>query len=53
MMVSESDKQSKVTKEEKLRGSKKSLIEETFGSYYISTGKEYHLSFILPCSTLP
>jgi hypothetical protein len=47
MMVSESDKQSKVTKEEKLRGSKKSLIEETFGSYYISTGKKYLLSLNL------
>lgn len=37
MMVLEHDKKEGRTKEEKLRGVKKSMIEEIFGGYYLNT----------------
>jgi hypothetical protein len=37
MLVIEHDKATKRTKEEKMRGEKLSLIEQTFGGYYVNT----------------
>lgn len=37
MLVQESDSRMKRTKEEKLRGTKKSIVEEVFGTYFINT----------------
>lgn len=37
MMVQESDKLLKRTKEERLKGLKRSMIEEVFGGYYVNT----------------
>jgi hypothetical protein len=34
----EHDSMHKRTKEEKLKGLKKSIVEEVFGGYYLSTG---------------
>ena len=39
MMVGEHDKAVKRSKEEKLKGEKRSAIEEIFGGYYLNTGK--------------
>jgi hypothetical protein len=38
MMVQEHDKMMKRTKEEKLKGEKRSYIENIFGGYYLNTG---------------
>ena len=43
MMVSENDKLVKRSKEERLKGEKRSAIEEVFGGYYLNTGKSYML----------
>jgi len=37
-MVQEHDKMLKRTKEEKLKGEKRSYIENVFGGYYLNTG---------------
>jgi hypothetical protein len=39
MMVSENDKLVKRSKEERLKGEKRSAIEEVFGGYYLNTGE--------------
>jgi hypothetical protein len=41
MMVQEHDKMVKRSKAEKLRGEKRSAIEEVFGGYYLNTGKPF------------
>lgn len=47
MMVLESDKLTKRTKDEKMRGAKKSIVEEVFGGYYLNTGKLFLLMYFL------
>jgi hypothetical protein len=37
MLVQENDKLTSRTKEEKLRGLKRSIVEEVFGSWYLNT----------------
>ena len=41
MMVSENDKLVKRSKEERLKGEKRSAIEEVFGGYYLNTGESF------------
>ena len=50
IMIIESDKLSKRTKEEKLKGLKRSIVEEVFGGYYLNTGNLYLT--LMPYSTL-
>ena len=38
MLVLENDKLVKRSREEKMRGSKLSMVEEVFGGYYLNTG---------------
>jgi hypothetical protein len=40
MLGLEHDKLVKRTKEEKLKGDKKSIIEDVFGTFYLNTGKK-------------
>jgi len=40
MLVLENDKLVARTKEEKMRGDKRSIVEEVFGGHYLNTGKE-------------
>jgi hypothetical protein len=42
-MVSENDKLVKRSKEERLKGEKRSAIEEVFGGYYLNTGESFLL----------
>jgi hypothetical protein len=39
MLVQEHDKLTKRSKDEKLKGQKKSTVEEIFGGYFLNTGK--------------
>ena len=44
MMSLENDKLTKRTKEEKMRGLKRSIVEEVFGGYFLNTGKGNQLT---------
>jgi hypothetical protein len=45
-MVSENDKLVKRSKEERLKGEKRSAIEEVFGGYYLNTGESIVLLIV-------